>query len=571
MSGTIYDSNGTYDVAAALGTTDVTVTHDVGTPVGQVPVVTLNVTSLAATLNINSTNGAEAIVNPASGINLLGTLNYNANGGEILLGTNGSVLSGANATISNDGTFDVGGNTFSGYLGPALTVTYAAGGGLFVVDQATVSQFGLFTGGIDISGFGGAGDYIDDKAITFSSIKSYSISYNAGTGNEKITFKEGTGGSGNTAGSITVSGNVLQSGTFTANAGPLHLTNDGSGGTLLQCFLAGTAISTPDGVRSVETLAPGDLVLTAAGASRPVVWVGHRTIERASLRDADIHDPVVIAADAVAPGIPARDLRVTPDHAILIDDRLIPARLLVNGTTIRQEPIATYAYYHVELDVHDILLAEGLTVESYLDCADRGRFANAGVVALHAAPAADIDAAAVYAARGCRPLTLDAATVQPIWQALADRAASLGHAAADSAMTTDAGLHLLVAGRRVAPVAVDGKRAIFALPAGAASVAIVSRAARPSQISPWLDDRRRLGVKIERAVLRDGLAETDIAMDGPAARAGWHAAERAGRRLARWTDGRAELALPPVAGPATLELTIAPLPAYPAGDLAIAA
>ncbi|GAN78378.1 hypothetical protein [Acidisphaera rubrifaciens] len=60
-------------------------------------------------------------------------------------------------------------------------------------------------------------------------------------------------------------------------------------------------------------------------------------------------------------------------------------------------------------------------------------------------------------------------------------------------------------------------------------------------------------------------------MDGPAARAGWHAVERGASRLARWTDGRGELALPPVAGPATLTLTVTPLPAYPAADLAIAA
>ncbi|WP_048862120.1 Hint domain-containing protein, partial [Acidisphaera rubrifaciens] len=450
MSGTTYDSNGTHDVAAALGTTDVLVTHDASTPIGQVPVVTVNLTSLAGTLNITSTNGAEAIVNSSLLINVLGTLNYNASGGEILLGTTGSLGSATNATITNGGTFDVGTNTFSGFVGQALNVTYGTGGGTFVVDQDPVSPPGFLSGGININGYGGAGDYIDDKAITFSSIKSYSISYSASNNDETITFKKGAGGAGGTAGTITVNGDPLATGTFAANAGPLHLANDGNGGTLLQCFLAGTALATPDGERAVETLAPGDLVLTASGSAAPITWIGHRTVERARLADADMRDPVVIAAGAIAPGLPARDLRVTADHAILIEDRLIPARLLVNGTTIRQAPIATYTYFHVELDRHDILLAEGLTTESYLDCSDRGRFANSDVASLQ--PAAQIDAAAVYAAHGYRPLTLDAATVRPIWQALADRAADLGAAPAAPATTEDAGLHLLVDGRRIAPV-----------------------------------------------------------------------------------------------------------------------
>ena len=557
---TTYNQDGTYDVKAGLNAA-VTVTKNGGTPSGQVPVVTLRITSLPGILRITSTNGAEAIVNGSIRYHHTAMLDYLASGGEIMIGTAGSLVAVQGADIGNDGTVDVGVNTFGRVvLGPTISVSYSSGGGTFIVHQKDVLPPGTDTGGIAINGFGASGDYIDDTAIKFGSIQSYTISYDIYADDEKIVFKDEARGHGNTLGSVTIDGDPFRSGRYGVGSGPLFLTNDGFGGTDIQgCLLAGTAIATPEAERPVETLAPGDLVLTASGASRPVVWVGHRTVERVSLREAEIHDPVVIAADAFAPGIPARDLRVTPDHAILVDDRLIPARLLVNGTTIRQVPVATYTYYHVELDAHDILLAEGLTVESYLDCADRGRFANADVVALHAAPAAGTDAAAVYAAHGYRPLTLDAATVRPVWQTLADRAAALGHADAATATTADAGLHLLVAGRRVAPVAADHGRYVFSLPPGAGEVTLVSRAARPSRVRPWLDDRRALGVKVRRVRhAADGIV-TPIALDGPAPSQGWHGIEDTGR----WTDGRATLILPRVDGPATLDLTFDALDAYP--------
>jgi hypothetical protein len=51
---------------------------------------------------------------------------------------------------------------------------------------------------------------------------------------------------------------------------------------------------------------------------------------------------------------------------------LIPVTHLVNGVTIRRERKAAATYYHVELDRHDILLAEGLECESYFCAGNRG-------------------------------------------------------------------------------------------------------------------------------------------------------------------------------------------------------
>jgi hypothetical protein len=77
-------------------------------------------------------------------------------------------------------------------------------------------------------------------------------------------------------------------------------------------------------------------------------------------------------------GRPCRELWLSPDHAVYVIDVLIPVRQLINGATIEQVPVDTVSYYHVELPGHDVLLAEGLPTESYLDTGDRANFFNGG-------------------------------------------------------------------------------------------------------------------------------------------------------------------------------------------------
>jgi len=81
---------------------------------------------------------------------------------------------------------------------------------------------------------------------------------------------------------------------------------------------------------------------------------------------------------AFGPGRPSRDLLLSPDHAIHLDARLIPVRYLVNGVTIAQEHVDRVEYWHVELPSHEVLLAEGLPVESYLDTGNRSAFGTGG-------------------------------------------------------------------------------------------------------------------------------------------------------------------------------------------------
>ncbi len=137
------------------------------------------------------------------------------------------------------------------------------------------------------------------------------------------------------------------------------------------CYRAGTRIATAYGETPVEALRAGDLVRTHAGALRPVAWVGWRRVDCRRHPRPELVWPIRIAAGAFGARLPARDLFVSPDHAIFIaaDGVLIPARYLVNGATITAMPVAWVEYHHVELATHDILLAEGLPAESYLDTA----------------------------------------------------------------------------------------------------------------------------------------------------------------------------------------------------------
>ncbi|BDG71553.1 Hint domain-containing protein [Roseomonas fluvialis] len=143
------------------------------------------------------------------------------------------------------------------------------------------------------------------------------------------------------------------------------------------CFLAGTAIRTPTGDVAIESLRPGDLVLTADGSAEPVLFVGRQTVS-SRFGNAETRDPILIQAGALDENLPERDLRVSPHHAIVLDGVLCFAQALVNGSTIRQipAPADTFEYFSLELARHDVIIAEGQPVESFCDHVPRERFSN---------------------------------------------------------------------------------------------------------------------------------------------------------------------------------------------------
>jgi hypothetical protein len=144
----------------------------------------------------------------------------------------------------------------------------------------------------------------------------------------------------------------------------------------LPCFAAGTRLLAVHGEIAVQAVREGDVLATLSGRRLARVrWIGHRA--------ADAH-PVRVCAHAFGPGRPCHDLRLSADHAICVDGVLVPARHLVNGATIVREAMQHLAWWHVELDQHEVLLAEGLACESYLDTGNRAALAGGAGVSWNA-------------------------------------------------------------------------------------------------------------------------------------------------------------------------------------------
>ena len=178
---------------------------------------------------------------------------------------------------------------------------------------------------------------------------------------------------GLTAAQLSTTGPLADSGTTFLTTEPTLDTSPVD----IACFCAGTMIACPDGERAVEALSIGDLVLTWDGRVMPVRWIGRNTV---STKFADPLRvlPIRIAAGALADHLPVRDLLVSPEHAVLVDDILVEAGALVNGLSIlRESNVAeTFVYYHIELAEHALVLAEGVPAESFVDNIHRMAFDN---------------------------------------------------------------------------------------------------------------------------------------------------------------------------------------------------
>ncbi len=287
-------------------------------------------------------------------------------------------------------------------------------------------------------------------------------------------------------------------------------------GVQVSCFAWGTRIRRLDGDVAVQALEVGDWVVTRDGTAAPITWIGSRRMRhmRRHPRPETVQ-PIRIEADAIADGVPCRDLVLSPDHALYLGGHLIPAKVLINEASIAQLDVDEITYYHIELADHAVVLAENAPAESYLDTGDRHGFADGPTVTLHPE-----FGQARREAEGCAPFAVDGAVVEQ------QRAAILARAAI--ATTDDPDLRL--------DETADG-------------IVIRSRTAIPGHISADPRDRRVLGVKI--AALHAGARR--IALDDLRLVEGWQIVEPEGR----WTNGAALVPRALLEAGETLRVTLA--------------
>jgi autotransporter passenger strand-loop-strand repeat protein len=304
-------------------------------------------------------------------------------------GLNGGTAIGT--TVSNGGTEEVV------YRGMASGTVVSSGGEEEVANGGFATGTVLISGGMEVLSSGGTasgtvmniGGSIDLPDLVFISGGSIPAPQN-----DILTINEGSS-----------SYQLYLSGTYTGET--FQISEDVSGGTLItaQCYRYGTRILTEEGEVAVENLHEGDRVVTGSGEVVPITWIGRRHVDCTRHPKPEQVWPVRVSAGEFGHHLPHRDLWLSPDHAVYVRGVLIPIKHLINGTTIAQVPMDEVTYYHVELPQHDVLLAEGMPAESFLDTGGRSNFENGEVMRLFpdfSTPALEM----LWETKGCAPLVI---------------------------------------------------------------------------------------------------------------------------------------------------------------------
>jgi len=313
------------------------------------------------------------------------------------------------------------------------------------------------------------------------------------------------------------------------------------------CFARGTRILTPAGYAPVETLRPGDLVVTVSGKPAPVRWVGWRSIDLADHRRPEAVRPIRIKAGAISDHVPARDVRLSPDHALLLGGQLVPVKYLVNNATIlRERDCLAVTYFHLELDRHDVILAENLGAETYLDTGNRNIF-DRGSGAPWRSPV--FGRGKQWNKDSYAPLCTNGPIFRAIRQSLFDRLSAQGYR---HRIVPD--VNLFIGTRKIPRSFGMAWLPCFRLPAHAGEITIRSATFVPAEMALGPDDDedwRELGIGIRRIRL-------DTRTHAPAtlATSGFH--PRATGDTIDWTNGNATITIPPETR--TLALNILALP-----------
>jgi hypothetical protein len=145
------------------------------------------------------------------------------------------------------------------------------------------------------------------------------------------------------------------------------------GGSFI-CFTQGTQILTTSGPQPVETLCIGDEVVTKDHGPQRIRWIGSRTFSGLGPTHQNIH-PITIKAHAFGPNVPSCDTSLSPNHCILNDhwkapiyfgqtEVLTAAKSLLTADYAYRDAVPSVAYFHILLDQHSLVLANGMWSES---------------------------------------------------------------------------------------------------------------------------------------------------------------------------------------------------------------
>lgn len=134
------------------------------------------------------------------------------------------------------------------------------------------------------------------------------------------------------------------------------------------CFGRGTLIDTPNGEKTIETIASNDLILSASGDQLTVRFVFRQTIDL-GFAPPERNMPICISAHTFGPGQPHTDLFLTADHAVYLGEALCQTGALMNNHTVDRVAqigiIQRYTVYHLDTGQHELIRANGMITETF--------------------------------------------------------------------------------------------------------------------------------------------------------------------------------------------------------------
>ncbi|GBQ10013.1 Hint domain-containing protein [Swaminathania salitolerans] len=494
---------------------------------------------IASHIVISSAGGSIALQARGSSLNIQGTSEIDgkfilsgtgayiigadcSGGGDIILESGVSMLIGDGISIAPTVVLE-GGNTLD-LMGPdaSLSNIDISGENNKITFSGVVPNRSHVCLDVTITNFG-SGVLIDFPDISSSQYEIIKAVFH--DGRIVVSWKNVSDGNIGTIEIMSVSGPSLK------NGETLRVSNDGSGGIEVEtCFLTGTLIDTVRGWLPVEDLRVGDFVRTyknsATSVSR-INWIGHGHSRFRPGLPKDLSGmPVVVRRNAFGADRPFKDLFVTAEHCVFVEGRLIPVRMLVNNITISYcDEITDYRYYHFQTSEHEVISANGLYTETYLDTGNRGMFDSWEGTA---------------SCDGVSPIQLcdDRVVVEKIYRTIFPKFVV---GSKEWTLTNDF-LHLrLSTGREVSAKKIDGNMMVFDIPGVEIQVSLISHAARPCDcVAPFVDDRRMLGALIGRIVVSDGSLSCPVDRHFRDNLRGWHCLEQGPYR---WTNGNASLPL----------------------------
>jgi len=173
-----------------------------------------------------------------------------------------------------------------------------------------------------------------------------------------------------------VKGHIYSTGTISFNSGP----NTINGLCVTVCYAENTLILTEKGYMPIQNIKVGDKIITKGKIHQntyiekepikldEVIWISKFKVNNMNSESR----PICIKKHALGLNSLFKDLYVSPNHSILINGKMTPARFLVNGETVYQDTECDeITYYHLECEEHVAIVANGVLAESYLDCNNR--------------------------------------------------------------------------------------------------------------------------------------------------------------------------------------------------------